>query len=208
MGACGGEDEAALSLEAVASETEAAGSFRFRLTNGIAYRGEVRSPIVAEGAIDLVRERGYLDSEQLAAMRWFGETVYNQSDGEDWTRSTVPAECRWSEMMNPTGTLDRLREAADARGRDVAPETVGTETWDGVEVTHLRLDLSDERHRETVDVWVDHEQRARKLVHASGRAQSPSTTTLTNEFWDFGVTVDVSKPPDAQVDGPHGTVNC
>jgi hypothetical protein len=113
-------------------------------------------------------------------------------------------------VKSSTGALDDLRTHGDALIR------IGTETVRGVETTHWRAPERSARvcngpgdpHTditESIDVWTDKDDRARRL-HLSSKAKMTfdgETTSMnqdtTTEFFDFGVDVNISAPPPSDV---------
>jgi hypothetical protein len=113
--------------------------------------------------------------------------------------------------------LDYLRE-------DSEPERVGEEQVRGVPTVHyrgevdmrsrIRLSLETagwkpaniERYleelgetRQVIDVWVDSEGRARRVVTTDGTTSTDAGWTTTTEYFDFGLEVDIQAPPAAEV---------
>jgi hypothetical protein len=113
--------------------------------------------------------------------------------------------------------LDYLRE-------DTEPERVGEEDVRGVPTTHYRgqLDvrsrikasletegwkaanieryLADmEETRQTMDVWVDSEGRARRVVATDEMLDAEVGSVTTTEYFDFGLEYDIQAPPAVEV---------
>jgi hypothetical protein len=113
--------------------------------------------------------------------------------------------------------LDYLRE-------DAAPERVGEEDVRGVPTTHYRgevdvrnrieadletegwkstnieryLDQLEETHR-VIDVWVDSEGRARRVVTTDATIGADAGWVSTTEYFDFGLETVIQAPPAAEV---------
>lgn len=113
--------------------------------------------------------------------------------------------------------LDYLRE-------DSEPERVGEEDVRGVPTTHYRGELnmrsrieasleaegwtsanieryleSVDETRQMMDVWVDSEGRARRVVTTDGTLGAEEGWVTTTEYFDFGLEVDIQAPPRAEV---------
>jgi hypothetical protein len=113
--------------------------------------------------------------------------------------------------------LDYLRE-------DSEPERVGDEDVRGVPTTHYRGELNvrsrietsleaegwaaanieryledTEETRQMMDVWVDSEGRARRVVTTDGTLDAEVGSVTTTEYFDFGLEIDIQAPPAAEV---------
>lgn len=115
------------------------------------------------------------------------------------------------------GHLDYLRE-------DSEPERVGKEEVRGVPTTHYQGELnmrsrieasleaegwksanieryleSAEETRQMMDVWVDAEGRARRVVTTDGTLGAKEDWVTTTEYFDFGIEVGIQAPPASEV---------
>ena len=50
-----------------------------------------------------------------------------------------------------------------------------------------------------IDVWVDSEGRARRVVTTAGTPGAEEGWVTTTEYFDFGLEVDIQAPPAAEV---------
>ena len=115
------------------------------------------------------------------------------------------------------GYLDYLRE-------DSEPERVSEEDVRGVPTTHYRGELNMrnrieasleaegwksaniaryledmEETRQEIEVWVDSEGRARRVVTTDETLDAEVGSLTTTEYFDFGLNVDIQAPPAAEV---------
>jgi hypothetical protein len=113
--------------------------------------------------------------------------------------------------------LDYLRE-------DSEPERIGEEDVRGAPTTHYRAEVNVrsriktsletegwkpanieaylehvEETRRTIDVWVDSEGRARRIVTIDAAMGTDAGWVTTTEYFDFGLEVDIQAPPVAEV---------
>jgi hypothetical protein len=112
----------------------------------------------------------------------------------------------------------------DYLGEDTEPERVGEEEVRGVPTIHYRgqLDVRSrikasletegwksaniERYledmvetRQMIDVWVDSEGRARRVVSTDETLHAETGSVTTTEYFDFGLEYDIQAPPVAEV---------
>lgn len=128
--------------------------------------------------------------------------------------SVNAASASSAESSDPTRALAMLRGASD----DV--REVGKETLRGVTVTHYRLTVDLQKavdqapadqqasirsfmsraglRESEIEVWVDDDDRLRKLVQYSPAGEG-ARLKVTTELYDFGTAVDVEAPPADEV---------
>lgn len=105
--------------------------------------------------------------------------------------SAAPAA--FAARFDPRGTLTKVRQAATQE------TTIGVETIDGVATTHERLTVAIPPNplvsatTETVDLWIDSQQRLRRIDTDTGDEHS------TTSFRDFGTPVNVEAPAAADM---------
>jgi hypothetical protein len=187
-------------LAAVVASTEAKESWRMEMY-GLAEENETLHPARCSGAADHARRRLELTcsfgrDELEFAIRMIGDDVYIMDD---------ESEPKWAKQ--PAGGEDPLAEIAPdrllslLRGASVASEYGGEETVRTVSATRYRLTVDCEEAELTdckggkapVDVWIAADDTVRRISLEDG-GQS-----ITIEFFDFGVDVDVEPPPADQV---------
>ena len=147
------------------------------------------------------------------------EAFFEQSQREDDEEGGISSFAIFFGAPEPTvdGYLDYLRE-------DAEPERVGEEDVRGIPTTHYRSELNMrnrieasleaegwksanielyleqmEETRLVIDVWVDSEARARRVVTTDGALGAEEGWVTTTEYFDFGLEVDIQAPPAAEV---------
>lgn len=157
------------------------------------------------------------------------DVVYTQvatEEGMRWLRIDVTEMAGGAQTGNqdPTAGLELLRGADDVE--EVGEEEVRGDATTHYRATldlERARDEAPEEQRAAMDqaiaqlgsnelpveVWLDEEDRVRRMryaidlaqmeIDAAGDAALQGTITTTMEFWDFGVEVDVSPPPDEEV---------
>ena len=209
---------APLTVEAMASATEAAISARASLVWSFEGLGKPESRSELGGAYDFRNDRGVMrgrdalgDGTGQMELRWVGGVTYSLVSGEgsgsdaEWVRYAHDPTARAVGMLFAP-TMASLRTSA------VGLEEIGAAKVRGTEVGHYRVVLDSEqsaaeneagaaRPRTAMEVWVDRQDRIRRFTFAiTGTAPDgePFSDTMTWEFWDFGVPVEVQAPPAAQ----------
>jgi hypothetical protein len=159
-------------------------------------------------------------SDTPTEVRFFGDRYYSQYPGEGRTYWIVdgegigigyPAEVI---VPFPEGDVDPKEslERMFAAGDEVE---VGKDEVREVETTHYRVMLEPKRLSKvvgrpldladgpfSVDVWADDARRVRRI-----RIVEEEVATLTYEFYDFGVAVDVRRPPEDEVVTRGGSID-
>ena len=154
-----------------------------------------------------------LEDDVPTEVRFFGERYYSEQKWEGktyWVAETEDVGIGYPEELivpfpgsdvDPTRALDLILAVGDE-------EELGDEEVRGSATTHYRVkldpkDLSRELGGRPldeaggpfpVDVWADDEGRLRRI-----RLVEEETATLLYDFFDFGVSVDVERPPADQV---------
>jgi hypothetical protein len=179
--------------------------------------------LVLKGSYDYAREQGSLTSKLEGTegagtdipseVRFFGDRYYSESAWEGKTYWVAdeddlgigyPAEVIVpfpGADVDPKASLELILGAGEEQER-------GQEEIRGTATTHylVRLDPADlsreldgrpldpEAGPFPVDVWADDAGRVRRI-----RMVEEETSTLVYDFFDFGVSVDVERPPADQV---------
>lgn len=173
-----------------------------------------------EGSVTMTLE-GTADagSDTPTEVRFFGDRYYSQYRDEGRNYWIVddegvgigyPAEVivPFPEGdTDPKESLQRIFAAGDE-------DELGTEEVRDVETIHYRVTLEPKRLSKvvgrpldlaggpfSVDVWADDARRVRRI-----RIVEEEVATLTYEFYDFGVEVDVQRPPDDEVVTQGGSI--
>jgi hypothetical protein len=223
---CGSTESAADPISAVAETMAGQGSVRTRTVVKTEIVGKPQT-LVSEGIVDFRTGDSMSTSNGFAGMsskevRVVDGVTYSTIDpsvaqelqgttgsapaaGTFWLRADFGAAQEVVAAMSVTKILDRLRAVTDA-------EVLGTTELRGADVTHYRLTLSPSKQRahekdiptgklkeltSSVEVWVDGADRLRQLAMNDREGGAPFS--LVEEFYDFGVPVDIQPPPADQV---------
>jgi hypothetical protein len=205
----------------------AAETFEFRSTGVIDYvndRSEYREESSGCRTImigdttygELPRDRGFppgkrwvkFGGEDEADSEALLEQSQTQSVDEEGGISTYSISFATSEPATHD-YLDEMRKSSHE------PERVGQEDIRGVPTTHYRgevdvssrieseSDLEDVQEIRELDVWVDSEGRARRLVSTDKTPGAEEGMTgvwvTTIEYFDFGLEAEIQAPPSAEV---------
>jgi hypothetical protein len=198
-------------------ETAATAQFELLIT-----RDDKQGRLVLRGRYDYVRRQGFLttkleDTDDSATdvpteVRFFGERSYAEMTYEGktyWKVDQADAGVGYPDeaiIPFPGGEVDAreslrlILAAGDEQKR-------GREEVRGADTTRYRVELDPEDvsrelggrpfdqavGRFEADVWADDAERVRRIrIHET-------EGTLTYDFYDFGVAVDVERPPEEQV---------
>ena len=203
-----------------------AGSSRFTLSVDGMQRADSFPSVVGEGVMDYVHHRGRLSyghySEQIfdgnvTFMTWpvpwheSARWLRIESDSSD----TDPFDLAGRAMRNPAGLLEFLT-AASNDVRDAGSERIRSTATNRIEGTFDMQKVVDNSPREQraelqewlnflaedtptrvpFQLWIDNDGVARRLRVEGG-------ATVTIEYYDFGVPVDVSVPPATAIITPQ-----
>ena len=185
-------------------------------------RSDREGQLVLSGSHDYVRERGSVtvklegtedaETDTPTEVRYFGERFYREMPWAGrtyWVSETEESGIgHLDQVIVPFvgGELDpraALRVILDAGNE----EQLGQEELRGAATTHYRVRLEpDDVRREldgrpldeaagplTTEVWGDDAKRLRRIRLIE------ETATLTYDFFDFGVEVDVERPPEEKI---------
>jgi hypothetical protein len=200
----------------------AAETFEFRSTGVIDYvndRSEYREEssgcrtiVIGDATYgELPRDRGFppgkrwvkFGGEDEADSEALLEQSQTQSVDEEGGISTYSISFATSEPA-----MDEMRKSSHE------PERVGQEDIRGVPTTHYRgevdassriesdvQDVEDAQEIRGIDVWVDSEGRARRLVTTDKTpgAEEGRGWVTTAEYFDFGLKAEIQAPPAAEV---------
>ena len=199
VAACGGDDRE-LNLSKSIERTKATGSARIEITQRWIEEGENVVSICA-GAVDYAHARYRLtcDDAELGRTETVGvpDAVYIRLSRDAVTGGGV----RWQKLRADN---DPLRDFSPnllnmLRGASRETEQIGEDDVRGAPTVRYRLIVEDEEvgagpgQAVPVEVWIDGDGAARKIVVEN------SGTTVTIEFFDFGVEVDIKAPPAEEV---------
>lgn len=203
----GGGDGRAAEFAAVASATEGAGTARIETEMSYEMAGNHRT-MRGIGVVDFenLRSRFLIEQTDPTLRMEFisvGRSMFQRVLDED---GVGEAEWHETEMPRPGGTsvlggdpasfLSYLRSVSE----DVTH--VGEETLDGVRVDHYRAEahlpsddrsLPDDARLEPLEVWVDDEDRLRRLTYGL-TSDVAATLHVSMRLWDFGVPVEIEAP--------------
>jgi hypothetical protein len=194
------DETAAVEVATVMASTEEPGTARFR----VEVEGDDADQAM-DGEVDFERRIAHL----AVADGSFEGIV---TDGTTYTR--VPGEPRWLaidvpvpddagtggvlDAWNPVGILEELRASATST-EELGDDTVREVATERARVT---VDSDEEGVPARVDIWVDEDDRLRRLEADLGEGFG----RMRHEFWDFGVALDLRVPsPDEVTDDPADT---
>jgi hypothetical protein len=194
LAACGGSDDKAtgtLTVKEIASATRDATTFRFstetRFEDGVAgtpYTGEVDGNGNASMVIAQPETPGEFD------WIWSDRHVYNRLvsppeglEPYDWCEKEDVKFTEGYAGVQPFDTLAGL----DAENRSL--RRVETDRVRGAATVHYTIEGSDP----PVDLWVDDDDRLRRLVWTHNEGKQTDTV----ELYDFGAPIQITVPRDA-----------
>jgi len=181
--------------------------------------------LVMSGAYDYRRRQGSVtiklegtenaETDAPSEVRFFGDLFYSEMPWEGKTYWVADTEERGIGHLDQVvvpfagGEIDPEHALRVILGR-ATPNELGREDLRGVSTAHYRVrlepkDVSSELGGRPIDVeagpleaevWADDADRLRRLRFAEQDA------TLTYDFFDFGVDVEVERPPEDQVVAP------
>lgn len=222
---CGADDPAATEdLSAAVEETAAAGSSRIELSG----EDGGRAFTIAGTADYADDEAGYTwsDPEGAGELRLVDDVLYTRAegllDGETWISQRAPDDARISSFgelfhpfpfVDPSRMLERFEQAStetsglgerDVRGVPAQGYRLTVDIARLVELAPkedreaFRHDLAGMPEKTTpVEVWLDDVGRARRIV------VSWEGSTMTHDFYDYGIAFDLDAPPADQVITKH-----
>jgi hypothetical protein len=190
LAACGqsGKETGTLTVKSIASASEGT-TLRFSTEtrlhgiDGMPYTGEVDAD---RNASIVMRQPGQPGEFDLVRS---GRRLYNRvvspdaSLSYDWCEMQDVKTTKGYAGVAPFDTLANL----DAEGRSL--RRVGTERIRGVDTVHYAIDGADP----PVDLWVDDEDRLRRLIWTHENNQETDTV----ELYDFGAPITVTVPEGA-----------
>jgi hypothetical protein len=198
---------------------EEADTARFEL---VMTRTDKQGRLVMSGSYDYARRQGSMTAKLLGTeaaetdvpteVRFFGDRYYSENEWEGKTYWVAERDDDGtgypSEVIVPFPGSDldsrRALELILAAGEE---KELGDEEVRGTAATHYRVKLDpkalsrelggrpldEEDGPFAINVWADDAGRVRRI------RLEEETATLTYEFFDFGVSVDVERPPTDQV---------
>ena len=199
-----------------ATEGETADSSRFELT---ITRTDREGRLVVTGAYDYRRRQGSMrarlegtddaEGDVATEVRFFGKRYYSEQEWEGKTYWVVDMEDEGvgypdevivpfpEADVDPKESLALILAAGEEEDRGESDVRGAATTHYRVKLTpeNLSRELDGRRLDETggpfaIDVWADDARRVRRI-----RLVEEGTATLTYDFFDFGVAVDVERPP-------------
>ena len=220
----GGQASAQAAVKRAAAKTVDAGSSRFRMTWQVPQLPQEFDLPTIEGTMDYVHHRGRIvysrDNEMLFdgnvtymkwPMPWRERAAWLRQDG--YSDESDPLNLQDRATHNPIGLLGFLAGASN----DV--RVVGTEPVRGTSTTHYEgtLDLQKVVDQEPPDkraelqnaldfiaedeattvpfgLWADGEGVAHRL-----RVDEQGAASVTIEYYDFGVPVEITPPPASEI---------
>ncbi|MBA3376427.1 MAG: hypothetical protein H0U00_11565 [Actinobacteria bacterium] len=205
---CGGVEHDQNLAEAV-KRTEAAGSVRLEV-NGIVTLGKAGIEVSCVGIADYARTRSRLECD----FGQRGRMEVRELDGFEYTRFTaeVGTGARWYRSRTQESSLssfspERLLKLLRSASQDT--QRVGEVARD-VSAVHYRL-IVDRKAAELgdgpgttapVDVWIDEGGLIRRI------AIDDPGNSVTIEFFDFGVKVEIEPPSADEVDDHGARADC
>ena len=124
----------------------------------------------------------------------FGTPEPTVDDYLDYLREDSEPEVIAEEDVRGVPTT-RYRGEVDVRSRMEA--SLKTEGWKSTNIEAYLEHI--EETRRTIDVWVDSEGRARRVVTTDAAMGTDAGWVTTTEYFDFGLEVDIQAPPAAEV---------
>jgi hypothetical protein len=218
----GGNATARAAAAGAAARTLDAGSSRFTVRFEAAQPQNVGPTIFGEGVMDYARHRGRISYGRYSEQIFDGDIVYATwmapwHPRGRWLRldpsDTDPFDLPERAMRNPAGLLKFLTAASEDvhdRGSETVRGTPTTRVQGTVDLQKVvdrsppdqRAELQDwldvlaEDAPTTVpfELWIDNSGVARRL-----RLDQEGGTTVTIEYYDFGVPVEIAAPPAREI---------
>jgi hypothetical protein len=215
--ACGKPTGSTLDVRATVAATAAAGSFQFEASLSMPGQGGVTDTSHSTGSFDQATGRGQFtttDSAGLCEQIEDGVVAYLKgSCGEENPATAKP----WTEVPVGSAGLDLgsfVRGiSSELQQPDVEVREVGHASIRGVATTHYLARYTAKAalpsappHDVVVDVWIDNQNRFRRVIEALPVSASPAiqskggSISTSFDLYDFGVKVTVMDPPPEQVE--------
>jgi hypothetical protein len=167
-------------------------------TDGVA--PEPSLDAAGEGVFDVANRRGHLSvivpgASGPGEIVVVGDTLYSRLPGnEKWTRTGLPLGPSVTSGTYDPSTFFAALQRVQGEAVDLGPD-LGRGA--GVPLVAEGVDPI-----VPIEVWLDDAGRLRRMIEtvAAQRDGGNITVTLSIEIWDFGTPVEVSAPPDEDVE--------